>query len=387
MLFFVVVQAAAAEQRGSGEHGSGAPFCPEQGFLTCYASSSKQEGGTNLGAVFAQPLMYANALPMCHCMNHHPADQAEAGYMCDSVLYEAMITWEPWCRLLQTCQTIGEALLRTAYACKADGMHEYSPDVNRNTSSIMCRNQGNNSCALSMEELFVTTHANLSQIRESVAMVESDDYIDTLSRVDADAVSAASAPSFPPAPHHGRRHQVETMDFARLSVCMHQANVDHASLRLPMGLRQISGNGSYTSYADLFFDKCGVKFQREWVWNIYHYSGLNYASKAWQDGTKTGKALAIAIWCVDGLALLCLLLCVVRSIRKGHCFWLCIKTSAQEKTGLTAERELWAMDSSCEGAMGQGGADMGELNSHQALTTLPSTRTAAKTADSFDMET
>ena len=38
--------------------------------------------------------------------------------------------------------------------------------------------------------------------------------------------------------------------------------------------------GTYTSYADLFYDKCGVEYQWAWVWDdLYYYSGLNYAAQ------------------------------------------------------------------------------------------------------------
>lgn len=128
--------------------------------------------------------------------------------------------------------------------------------------------------------------------------------------------------------------------------------------------------GTYTSYADLFYDKCGVEYQWAWVWDdLYYYSGLNYAAqkcarrrrrrgappptdsaapphahvcthlgsscrvalriangrrtavprpcRRYAEGSTVGKAIAVAILVIDVLVMLCLLFCLVRCIRKG----------------------------------------------------------------------
>merc|ERR1719502_1581746 len=110
----------------------------------------------------AESLMYVDVFPMCHCMHAH----LHADEMCpDSRLHEAIRVWKPWCRLLNECQTVAEALLTAAYVCKEQGMHEYvsaddeSSATVRNRSSVLCRDNGGNSCAIAMENLFITTHA------------------------------------------------------------------------------------------------------------------------------------------------------------------------------------------------------------------------------------
>ena len=70
-------------------------------------------------------------------------------------------------RILGECETVAMQLLRTAYDCKKEGMNEYSPEVRPNATSVLCANQGDNPCARSMENLFVTTHANFSQLEEN----------------------------------------------------------------------------------------------------------------------------------------------------------------------------------------------------------------------------
>jgi len=222
-------------------------------------------------------------------------------------------------------------------------MHEYSKDVTRNTSSVLCTDKGNNECALAMEELFVTTHANFTQILARADKIETalgedmkDSLFHTIEEVDEDIEMLPSHLRPPPPPHSPS--YVEPMDFARLSVCMHRAKVDHTSLDLPMGLRQISGNGSYTSFSDLFFDKCGVGYEWAWVWeDLYHYSGLHYAAMRYSEDGAAGKVFALVILVADVLILLCLVACLGRCIQKGHCFWLCLKMSGEEKASLTAE--------------------------------------------------
>ena len=72
------------------------------------------------------------------------------------------------------------------------------------------------------------------------------------------------------------------------------------------------------------------------VWDdLYYYSGFEYAKKKWAEGG-AGRAVAIAILCLDFLVLLCLLAWFVRCVRKGCCFWLCMKASEQEQTSLTS---------------------------------------------------
>ena len=78
-------------------------------------------------------------------------------------------------QVLNECQEIAYSLLTAAYVCKAGGMHayvgKYNPDsargeTERNTSSVLCKDAGANSCAVAMENLFITTHANFTQIEQ-----------------------------------------------------------------------------------------------------------------------------------------------------------------------------------------------------------------------------
>ena len=72
------------------------------------------------------------------------------------------------------------------------------------------------------------------------------------------------------------------------------------------------------------------------VWDdLYYYSGFTYAQQKWNEGG-AGRAVAIAILVLDVLVLLCLLAWLVRCVRKGGCFWLCMKASDQEQTSLTS---------------------------------------------------
>jgi len=305
--------------------------------------------------------------------------------VCDAHLREAIDIWRPWCRLLNECQEVAYSLLTTAYVCKAEGMHEYrgkytaaasptdagsssSPsaaeetagETERNTSSVLCRAAGANPCAIAMENLFVTTHANVSAIEQREAEISSalgddftDDLIDSIEAVMMEQTDAQNRtkggglkglrwertqkPPPPPFPPGIRRDShVDASDFARLSQCMHNADVNAISLDLPMGLRQISGNGSYTSYAELFYDKCGIEYTWAWVWNdLYYYSGFDYAQQKWVEGG-VGSAVAIGILCVDIFVLVCLLAWMVRCVRQGCCFWLCMRASALEQTSLTS---------------------------------------------------
>ena len=77
--------------------------------------------------------------------------------------------------MLNECQEVAYSLLTAAYVCKAEGMHEYVGKYNansargeteRNTSSVLCKDAGANSCAIAMENLFVTTHANFTEIEQ-----------------------------------------------------------------------------------------------------------------------------------------------------------------------------------------------------------------------------
>tara|TARA_B110001452_G_scaffold200983_1_gene171003 strand:- start:406 stop:729 length:324 start_codon:yes stop_codon:yes gene_type:complete len=80
--------------------------------------------------------------------------------------------------MLNECQEVAYSLLTAAYVCKAEGMDEYVGKYNpnsargeteRNTSSVLCRDAGANSCAIAMENLFVTTHANFTEIEQVCA--------------------------------------------------------------------------------------------------------------------------------------------------------------------------------------------------------------------------
>ena len=73
------------------------------------------------------------------------------------------------------------------------------------------------------------------------------------------------------------------------------------------------------------------------VWDdLYYYSGFTYAQQKWNEGGASSRAVAIAILVLDVLVLLCLLAWLVRCVRKGGCFWLCMKASDQEQTSLTS---------------------------------------------------
>ena len=65
---------------------------------------------------------------------------------------------------------------------------------------------------------------------------------------------------------------------------MLRVGVNEAELSLPMSLAALSGNGSFTSYADLFRDKCAVEYSfSEWVLDrAFVISGIATAHEEWE---------------------------------------------------------------------------------------------------------
>ena len=113
----------------------------------------------------------------------------------------------PTCtQMLNECEEVAYSLLTAAYVCKAEGMDEYRGKYNansavgeteRNTSSVLCKDAGANSCAIAMENLFVTTHANFSaieqreaQINEALGDAFTNDLMDSIDKVKAEELKA-----------------------------------------------------------------------------------------------------------------------------------------------------------------------------------------------------
>jgi len=137
---------------------------------------------------------------------------------------------------------------------------------------------------------------------------------------------------------------------------MLRVGVDEAQLRLPISLAALSGNGSFTSYGDLFRDKCEAEYSfADWVLDQgLAISGLGAAKDQWEEGHRLA-----ALWIVmlNLVVFFLLLHWLVRCVQQGNCYRLCSPSSVEERETLTEDAA--ATESAADTAADTRGADKG----------------------------
>eukprot|EP00326_Haptolina_ericina_P024561 CAMPEP_0181180202 /NCGR_PEP_ID=MMETSP1096-20121128/6670_1 /TAXON_ID=156174 ORGANISM="Chrysochromulina ericina, Strain CCMP281" /NCGR_SAMPLE_ID=MMETSP1096 /ASSEMBLY_ACC=CAM_ASM_000453 /LENGTH=239 /DNA_ID=CAMNT_0023268607 /DNA_START=45 /DNA_END=764 /DNA_ORIENTATION=- len=217
------------------------------------------------------------------------------------------------------------SLLRSAAICQSAGM-------SGSNETVLCRDPN---CAKSVEDLFSSTHR--SEWRNVSKLLEDLRVPSFTRRLDAqDVISAVD---------EGERRVTEDIDMpsyffrdglyslGQLSACMLRVKVKEEQLNLPISLAALSGNGSFSSYNQLYREKCSA----EYSWGDYiidrawYYTGVESAQAQWEQGNQVAAAWILA---PNLLLLLIIGHCVVTCARRGYCYRWCSPSSEEERESL-----------------------------------------------------
>mmetsp|Transcript_36627 Transcript_36627/g.85555 ORF Transcript_36627/g.85555 Transcript_36627/m.85555 type:complete len:307 (-) Transcript_36627:917-1837(-) len=247
----------------------------EQSFLRCLDTKPPAQdqlllNGSQPLSLVAQSLMQDKPLHFCECTLHlHNA--ALCGHSSAAAVLEQ---FEPWCFMLAACKGMAQALLTSAFVCHSEGMAG-------DNESALCADYGENSCADAVHGLFEATHSahgweNISDLLRDLHVpltvpslipantTDANGAAELITAADRRASGGDGATRRLRFPAWLTRESPTASPFGQLSGCMASVRVVEEQLHLPVSLSALSGNGSFTEYAQLFRHKCGFDYY-QWM--------------------------------------------------------------------------------------------------------------------------
>ena len=223
---------------------------------------------------------------------------------------ETLESYQPWCQAKRSCPELAPELLKTSMMCTAEGLnaanesdvicayeHELVQEAMRDRVQALNEQltsghyhlpagmhlphfpppsppgTAHGQCGHAVKDLFnASMRVNMNSLAHSPNLNAAD--LDGLGLHDGNSVFF---------------NMLHRDTYHLLSGCLERAHVSEESLKLPIPLGTLFGNGSIISYESLTSHVCGHEATHGWLADsIEKYTGLKFLEEEWADSTIRG---------------------------------------------------------------------------------------------------